>query len=111
MRRVFTTKGTNRYLSARKTRNTTILFVGFVTFSVQLSRISWLKGSLRSADTAGVSVTPSMRLSGLILGAILLILPGAGAAAAGRVHGVVADESGGVLPGVTVVAIAADGTF
>jgi hypothetical protein len=31
------------------------------------------------------------------------------AAAEGRVHGVVADESGGVLPGVTVVATAADG--
>src|SRR5689334_13028065 len=28
----------------------------------------------------------------------------------GRLHGVVADESGGVLPGVTVTATAADGT-
>jgi len=34
----------------------------------------------------------------------------AGQSAEGRVHGVVADESGGVLPGVTVAATAADGT-
>jgi hypothetical protein len=52
-----------------------------------------------------------MRLSALTLVAILLVVPGLGAAdaAAGRLHGVVADESGGVLPGVTVVATAEDG--
>ena len=33
-----------------------------------------------------------------------------GQSAEGRVHGVVADESGGVLPGVTVAATAANGT-
>jgi hypothetical protein len=52
-----------------------------------------------------------MRLSGLILGAVLFILPGVGAAASSRVHGVVADESGGVLPGVTVEAAAEDGSI
>ena len=56
-----------------------------------------------------------MRLSALTLGALLLVLPvicaadGPGGAATGRLHGVVADESGGVLPGVTVVATAEDG--
>jgi hypothetical protein len=43
---------------------------------------------------------------------VLLAVCSAGAAIAaaeGRVHGVVADESGGVLPGVTVVATSADG--
>ena len=56
-----------------------------------------------------------MRLSALTLGTILLILfgtcampPPAEAAGAG-LHGVIADESGGVLPGVTVVATSLDG--
>ena len=45
------------------------------------------------------------------LASILLIFFGicATTASAGRIHGVVADESGGVLPGVTVVASADDG--
>jgi hypothetical protein len=57
-----------------------------------------------------------MRLSALTLGAILLLLAGTsalarptGAAASSGLHGVVADDSGGVLPGVTVVATSADG--
>ena len=56
-----------------------------------------------------------MRQSSQALATILLILLGLfGTAAsaqvpAGRVHGVVADESGGVLPGVTVIATAQDG--
>jgi hypothetical protein len=50
-----------------------------------------------------------MRLSALTLCAILLVLSGVCEAATERLHGVVADESGGVLPGVTVVAIAEDG--
>jgi hypothetical protein len=45
--------------------------------------------------------------------AVLLLLgvcsPAAVTEAAGRVHGVVADGSGGVLPGVTIVATAGDG--
>src|SRR3954465_15289636 len=46
-----------------------------------------------------------------ILATILLVVLGTATAiaAASRVHGVVADESGGVLPGVTVVATAPDG--
>lgn len=56
-----------------------------------------------------------MRLSALILGALLILVSGHDAtaravdAATGRLHGVVADESGGVLPGVTVVATSEDG--
>src|SRR5438105_472009 len=56
-----------------------------------------------------------MRLSAGTLTAIaVVVVVGLGSAAAGqtsegRVHGVVADESGGVLPGVTVAAIGADG--
>jgi hypothetical protein len=56
-----------------------------------------------------------MRLSGLTRAAIVLVLLGLCAAAtpaaaeAGQMHGVVSDESGGVLPGVTVVASVADG--
>jgi hypothetical protein len=47
----------------------------------------------------------------LILVVLLSLLPPAGpaAAGAGRARGVIADESGGVLPGVTVVATALDG--
>jgi hypothetical protein len=56
-----------------------------------------------------------MRQSIQTLATILLILlvlggtAGSAPAGAGRVHGVVADESGGVLPGVTVVAASEDG--
>jgi len=56
-----------------------------------------------------------MRQSGPTLATILLVLLGlcgtarSAPAGAGRVHGVVADESGGVLPGVTVVAASVDG--
>jgi hypothetical protein len=50
-----------------------------------------------------------MRLSALTLCAILLVFSGVCEAATERLHGVVADQSGGVLPGVTVVAIAEDG--
>jgi hypothetical protein len=50
-----------------------------------------------------------MRLSVLILCTTLLVFSGVCEAAGQRLHGVVADESGGVLPGVTVVAIAEDG--
>ena len=50
-----------------------------------------------------------MRLSVLTLCTILLVFSGLCEAATERLHGVVADESGGVLPGVTVVAIAEDG--
>lgn len=56
-----------------------------------------------------------MRLSALTLGTILLVLSGAFAmpspaeAADAGVHGVIADESGGVLPGVTVVATSLGG--
>jgi hypothetical protein len=56
-----------------------------------------------------------MRQSSPIFATILLVLLGICATArsaeagAGRVHGVVADESGGVLPGVTVVATSEDG--
>jgi len=50
-----------------------------------------------------------MRLSALTLAAILLVFSGVCEAATERLYGVVADESGGVLPGVTVAAIAEDG--
>ena len=56
-----------------------------------------------------------MRQSSQTFASILLVLlgicatAGSAQAGAGRVHGVVADESGGVLPGVTVVAAAEDG--
>src|SRR6185436_17617004 len=55
-----------------------------------------------------------MRLSIRPIAAVFLILLGVGsmaapAAAAGRVRGVVSDGSGGVLPGVTIVATAGDG--
>ena len=56
-----------------------------------------------------------MRQSSQILATILLVVLGLGPTAGsapeqpGRIHGVVADESGGVLPGVTVAAAADDG--
>jgi hypothetical protein len=56
-----------------------------------------------------------MHLSARTFGTALLVLLGicstaiATEAVEGRVHGVVADESGGVLPGVTVVATSEDG--
>ncbi len=56
-----------------------------------------------------------MRQSNPALATILLVLLSIcsiawpALAGAGRVHGVVADESGGVLPGVTVVALSEDG--
>jgi hypothetical protein len=50
-----------------------------------------------------------MRWSALTLCTILLVFSGVCEAATERLHGVVADQSGGVLPGVTVVAIAEDG--
>jgi hypothetical protein len=50
-----------------------------------------------------------MRLPALTLCTILLVSSGVCEAATERLHGVVADQSGGVLPGVTVVAIAEDG--
>ena len=46
----------------------------------------------------------------IVLLVLSLVVPSAPLqGAAGRLHGVVADESGGVMPGVTVVATAADG--
>src|SRR5712675_176515 len=54
-----------------------------------------------------------MRPSILTLATLFLVLLATAAAGAGddlrRLHGVVADESGGVLPGVTVVASSEDG--
>lgn len=50
-----------------------------------------------------------MRLSILALCTILLVFSRVDEAAAERLHGVVADESGGVLPGVTIVVTAEDG--
>ena len=56
-----------------------------------------------------------MRPSARRFAIVLLVLVGLGStsavveAADGRLHGVVADESGGVLPGVTVVATSAEG--
>ena len=68
-----------------------------------------LTGAWRSADTGiGSFSIISMRPS-LSLGALLLVLLSVSATAASRVHGVVADQSNGVLPGVTVVATAEGG--
>src|SRR5258707_10087862 len=54
-----------------------------------------------------------MRPSILTLATLFLVVLGLATTAAGddlrRLHGVVADESGGVLPGVTVVASSEDG--
>ena len=57
-----------------------------------------------------------MRLSALTLGTILFVFSStgaiagpAGAAASGGLHGVIADDSGGVLPGVSVAATSAAG--
>src|SRR5258707_307486 len=54
-----------------------------------------------------------MRPSILTLATLFLVFLGLATTAAGddlrRLHGVVADESGGVLPGVTVVASSEDG--
>jgi carboxypeptidase family protein len=54
-----------------------------------------------------------MRTSVLVLGAAAILLSGictmAAAPGSGRAHGAVVDESGGVLPGVTVSAVSDDG--